>query len=115
MIWEEWQPSAEKAHEKALNAWKKKEAARLARVAKGKRSADGKEEPANPKPKLRMISDDADVFLKLAAALKIILGRSIDCAELPRAKTLLQAYLLEFQQVLQSQLASRICLQGNEL
>ncbi|TFY53003.1 hypothetical protein EVJ58_g9693 [Rhodofomes roseus] len=99
LIWDEWQPSAQKAHTKTRKAWKKKDNARKTRIAKGKRRADGEEEPPMPEPKLRMIANDADVFLKLAAALKIILGRSIDCAELPRAQQLLQEYLLEFQEI----------------
>ena len=46
-----------------------------------------------------MLRGDDDNFLKLAAALKIILGRSIQIAELPRAKMLLESYLGTFLKV----------------
>ena len=46
-----------------------------------------------------MLRGDDDNFLKLAASLKIILGRTIQTAELPRAKILLESYLGTFFQV----------------
>lgn len=50
-------------------------------------------------PKLRMHPDDADNFLKLAAALKIILGRSIQLTDIPRAENLLREYLIGYLSV----------------
>jgi hypothetical protein len=52
-----------------------------------------------------MLRGDDDNFLKLAAALKIILGRSICITELPRAKMLLESYLGTFYKVLYKNLA----------
>ncbi|KAG1809601.1 uncharacterized protein BJ212DRAFT_1484307 [Suillus subaureus] len=46
-----------------------------------------------------MHADDADNFLNLAAALKIILGWSISDADIPQAKELLNKYLLRFLEV----------------
>lgn len=46
-----------------------------------------------------MLKGDEDNFLKLAAALKIILGRSICLTELPRAQALLESYLATFLKV----------------
>ena len=46
-----------------------------------------------------MHPDDADNFLKLATSLKIILGRTIRIADLPRAETLLKDYLTGFLSV----------------
>ncbi|KAH9914437.1 hypothetical protein B0H21DRAFT_703670, partial [Amylocystis lapponica] len=96
LIWNEWQPLAAQAHEKKMENWKKNEKARLKRISMGKRRADDGNEPAAPKPKPRMHAQDADNFLLLASALKIILARSIDKADLPRARQLLQDYLLGF-------------------
>lgn len=57
--------------------------------------ADDRDPTMEPteKPKPRMHPDDANNFLKLAAALKIILGRTVQCADLPRAERLLKEYL----------------------
>lgn len=46
-----------------------------------------------------MHPDDAANFLKLATALKIILGRSIRTVDLPRAEKLLNEYLQGFLKV----------------
>ncbi|KAH9917859.1 hypothetical protein B0H21DRAFT_827671 [Amylocystis lapponica] len=99
LIWDEWQPLAEEAHKKKMKTWQKKEKARLRRIAMGKRRADDGDEPAAPKPKPRMHAQDADNFLSLASALKIILARSIDRADLPHARQLLQDYLLGFLKI----------------
>ncbi|KAH9948071.1 hypothetical protein B0H21DRAFT_690747, partial [Amylocystis lapponica] len=77
LIWDEWQPLAEEAHKKKMKTWQKKEKARLRRIAMGKRRADDGDEPAAPKPKPRMHAQDADNFLSLASALKIILAQCI--------------------------------------
>ena len=46
-----------------------------------------------------MQDGDDENFLKLAAALKILLGRTIHVAELPRARELLYDYLTTFLKV----------------
>ncbi len=79
--------------------WRKEEAKRLNRIEKGKRKADGKMEPPRPEPTRRMDPRDADNFLKLAAALKILLARSIALSELDRAQELLQGFLDGFHEV----------------
>ncbi|KAH9911971.1 hypothetical protein B0H21DRAFT_714183, partial [Amylocystis lapponica] len=99
LIWDEWQPSAQALYEKRLSKWTKAEKARVKRIAKGKRRADGTEEPAAPKPKVRMHSQDADNFLSLASALKILMARTIDRSDLPRARSLLQNYLHGFMKI----------------
>lgn len=43
-----------------------------------------------------MQQDDADNFLKLAAALKILLAHTIRDTDIPRAKELLYGYLRGF-------------------
>ncbi|KAH9947414.1 hypothetical protein B0H21DRAFT_692092, partial [Amylocystis lapponica] len=72
LIWDEWQPSAQALYEKRLSKWTKAEKARVKRIAKGKRRADGTEEPAAPKPKVRMHSQDADNFLSLACTVAYV-------------------------------------------
>ncbi|KAH9935850.1 hypothetical protein B0H21DRAFT_711539 [Amylocystis lapponica] len=89
-------PLAEEAHKKKMKTWQKKRKHASGVIAMGKRRADDGDEPAAPKPKPRMHAQDADNFLSLASALKIILARSIDRADLPRARQLLQDYLLGF-------------------
>ena len=42
---------------------------------------------------------DADNFLSLAAAMKILLARTIERSEIPRARELLQDYLHGFEEV----------------
>lgn len=44
-------------------------------------------------PKVRMHPDDANNFLKLAAALKILLARTVRLEDLGRAENLLREYL----------------------
>jgi hypothetical protein len=100
MVWDEWYPVAVADHLKKTANWDKNEQARLRRVGKGKQKAGGKDDRPIPSPApMRMQADDADIFLKLSAALKIIMARSIDVADLPRAKQLLQNYLLGFLRV----------------
>ena len=52
-----------------------------------------------PKPQRRINLKDADNFLKLASAMKILLSRSVTQEELERAKELLQEYLVGFLEV----------------
>ncbi|KZT04236.1 uncharacterized protein LAESUDRAFT_629493, partial [Laetiporus sulphureus 93-53] len=99
LIWQEWQPSAEKAYQKAVETWKKKEEARKRRIDKGKRRVDGTEEAPASKPKRRMHADDADNFLSFATALKLILARTVYQPELDRARVLLEEYLQGYQRV----------------
>ena len=75
-IWMEWGPKAYKEYLKELDQWQKKDEA-----TRG----------AEPRP--RMLDKDVDNFLKLATALKIILGRSVRPQDIPRAKELLLSYL----------------------
>ncbi|GBE84638.1 hypothetical protein SCP_0606170 [Sparassis crispa] len=99
LIWDEWQPSAEATYEKRMKKWQADDTARLRCISKGKRRADGTKEPRAPKPERRMHPEDADNFLSLAAALKVIMGRSVNVTELPRACKLLQDYLINFLKV----------------
>ncbi len=82
-----------------MDKWRKDEAKRLKRIEKGKRKADGTAEEPKPEPTRRMDRRDADNFLKLAAALKILLARSIALSELDRAQELLQGFLDGFHEV----------------
>ncbi|KAH9928238.1 hypothetical protein B0H21DRAFT_712161 [Amylocystis lapponica] len=99
LIWDEWQPGAQAFYDKKLAEWTKKDKQRIKRIAKGKRRADDTQEPATPKPQPRMHAQDADNFLSLASALKILMARSIAKADLPRARQLLQDYLLGFMKI----------------
>ncbi|EMD34886.1 hypothetical protein CERSUDRAFT_75776 [Gelatoporia subvermispora B] len=78
LVWEDSCKAADQEYQKRLASWHKSEEKRQHRIAKGKHRADGKPEPPEPKPQLRMHPQDADNFLSLAAALKILLARSID-------------------------------------
>lgn len=95
LICEEWYPKNTKQHEKENESWVKWEQARVRRVAAGKAAQNGKdkEPPACPKG-IPMHFNDAEIFLNLVAALKIILGCSINDANIPCAKELLNMYLL---------------------
>jgi hypothetical protein len=54
---------------------------------------------APKKPFRRMHKDEPRIFLRFAAALKILVGSSITREGLEKAKGLLQNYLLEFSRV----------------
>lgn len=95
LIWEEWGEAAEERHKRAEKRWK---TAEQKRKKDGLVDADKKTQP-KPKPKVRMHPRDADNFLNLAAAMKILLARSIDRADLPRARELLTEYLSGLQEV----------------
>jgi hypothetical protein len=87
--------------------WQKDERERLNRIDKGTtRTGDDKAAPEPVyddtvplEPEARMHPDDADNFLKLATALKIILARTIYIPDLDHAKTLLHEYLVTFLKV----------------
>ena len=100
MIWDEWSKAAEDEYARKLKQWEINEARRVKRIQRGKRLADGSTEKPAPKPtKPRMQPADADNFLSLAATLKVLLARSVDIDELPRAQELLQNYLRGFLKV----------------
>ena len=80
-----------------MKNWEKNEQARLRRLASG--LARNKDSTPAAKPQLRMLEGDETNFLKLAAALKIIMARSIRESDIPRAKELLYGYLLGFLKV----------------
>ena len=74
MVWDEWYPVAVADYLKKTENWDKNEQARLKRVTKGKQKAGGKDDKPIPKPvPMCMHADDADIFLKLSAALKIVM------------------------------------------
>ncbi len=98
MIWEEWLPVAQAEHAKKHAKWLKNEAARIKRINSGKAKASDSEPAPEPAPP-RMLEGDSDNFLKLAAALKIILAHSIRDDDIPRAKELLFGYLRTFLEV----------------
>ncbi len=97
-MWKEWQPLAQRDYEKKLKNWETNERKRVRRIEQGKAKPADKE-PAS-KPELRMHPDDAENFLKLAAALKIAFGRTVRVADLARARTLLFEYLEGYQEVI---------------
>lgn len=80
-----------------MEKWERGERARQRRRESGTNRA-GDDQPA-PLPKIRMHADDSDNFLKLAAALKVILARSIRTADLARARALLNEYLQGYLKV----------------
>ncbi|KAG1861529.1 hypothetical protein DFJ58DRAFT_839673 [Suillus subalutaceus] len=100
LVWEKWYPINMKQNQKEIESWEKQEQARIQRVASGKQAQNRKdnEPPTHPKD-MAMHADDADNFLNLAAALKIILGRSISDTDIPQAKELLNKYLLRFLEI----------------
>lgn len=77
--------------------WANNERKRKRRVANGNPKA-GDDEEADL-PVLRMNPKDADNFLKLATALKIMFGRSVRIVDLARAKVLLLEYLQGYLEV----------------
>jgi hypothetical protein len=79
-MWREWLPAAQAEFKSIYAKW-------LVSGTQDKR------------PLSRMQEGDAENFLKLAAALKIILGRTVRYDEIGRAKILLTAYLDGFQEV----------------
>ena len=71
----------------------------MKRAKSGKRTNGDTDEPPKPKPKCRMPEGDADNFLNLSAAMKILLARTITKSELPRARELLTDYWWRFLKV----------------
>ena len=80
-----------------MEKWRKEEEARIRKVASG--TATDAEKRPKLKPLIRMLDEDADNMLKLSAALKIILSRTIILSEQDRAKELLYDYLETFLKV----------------
>jgi hypothetical protein len=99
LIWDKWCPCAEGEVAKQNKNWQKKEDQRLQHLAAG--TAKPRDAKPSPKPNQtpRMLRGDDDNFLKLAAALKIILSHSICITELSCAKMLLESYLSTFYKV----------------
>ncbi|KAG2133009.1 hypothetical protein DEU56DRAFT_914034 [Suillus clintonianus] len=93
-LWQEWYPKANTTYDKALTSWENRERQRLICLTAGK-AKKGDDKPST-KPVPQMHPSAPDNFLKLAAALKIILGRSFRDADIPRAKELLRDYLMEY-------------------
>ncbi|KAI0038184.1 hypothetical protein FA95DRAFT_1505991 [Auriscalpium vulgare] len=93
-IWDEWYPAAVAENIKKREAWRKREDARIRRIASGK-ARDGDDVP-EPEPQQRMLHGDDDNFLKLAAFLKLVFGRTIWDTDIPHARELLQDYLYGF-------------------
>ena len=77
--------------------WDKEERARIRKVAAG--TTTESEKVPKKKPQIRMLDEDADNLLKLSAALKILLSRTIMEHDLDRVKDLLYDYLDTFQKV----------------
>ncbi|OCH83767.1 hypothetical protein OBBRIDRAFT_742729 [Obba rivulosa] len=98
LIWEEWGPASDKEYQEQLKKLKPSASTQSSsRSQHGKLNKKSKTSQDQPQP--RMHPQDADNFLTLAAALKIILARTIDVSELERAQDLLQAYLLKYREV----------------
>ncbi|KAG1816313.1 uncharacterized protein BJ212DRAFT_1480762 [Suillus subaureus] len=100
LVWEKWYPINMKQNQKEIESWEKWEQVRIRRVASGKQAQNRKDnEPPTHLKDMAMHADDADNFLNLAAALKIILGWSISDTDIPQAKELLNKYLLRFLEI----------------
>lgn len=78
LIWMEWQPEAEEEYNRAMLIWQQR----------------GAQE--DKRPVHRMPANDVQLFLWLAASLKIILGRSIREADFDRAKWEMDQFLKGF-------------------
>ncbi|TDL15548.1 hypothetical protein BD410DRAFT_732539 [Rickenella mellea] len=86
--------TAMKVYDAALEKWNASQAGgEPSHENAKKRKINEKPTPPKP-PSIRMQSDEASNFLRLATALKIILSSSIDEAQLDRAEALLEEYLL---------------------
>ncbi|KAI0038536.1 hypothetical protein FA95DRAFT_1505463 [Auriscalpium vulgare] len=97
-IWDEWYPAAVADNARKIAVWRKREDARIRRIASGK--AKQEDMTAEPKPRQRMLHGDDDNFLKLAAFLKVILGLAMENLDFSDdARELLQDYLFGFYEV----------------
>ncbi|KAL5535628.1 hypothetical protein ACEPAF_3722 [Sanghuangporus sanghuang] len=95
LIWKEWVPIDQQEFRSCTDRWEAQERQRLHRITNGTATEEDQTPKKRPPPP-RMHPDDSANFLKLAAALKIILGRSIRTADLSRAERLLKEYLCGF-------------------
>ncbi|KDQ49084.1 hypothetical protein JAAARDRAFT_201149 [Jaapia argillacea MUCL 33604] len=97
-------------YEKDLRNWQQREERHLeeAQKASGSNSAKKKKQPSHKEdpqpvppqqPLPRMHQDKPELFLQFAAAIKIILGWTIDEQAILRALQLLQEYLLQFHEI----------------
>lgn len=85
-IWNEWSNVADDEYKRKLATWEKNNKARRRRNEKrasGKANSEPKAKA--PRPKRCMHNQDADNFLLLAAAMKILLAQTVDVTDLPRA------------------------------
>ncbi|KAL5521122.1 hypothetical protein ACEPAG_9044 [Sanghuangporus baumii] len=98
LIWREWFPIDQEEFRKRHQRWETLEAQCLQRIANGTATTDDQMQKNRPQPQ-QMHENDTKNFLKLATALKIILGRSVKCADLTRAENLLKEYLQGFLQI----------------
>ncbi|KAJ7714113.1 hypothetical protein DFH07DRAFT_763144, partial [Mycena maculata] len=98
-IWDEWYPIAAADHEKSNLSWKKKETARLNRIANGTDTSADHDGPGCPPKSIRMHKNDPDLLLKFASSIKILLAGTIDVRALPRAQQFLEEYLAGFLEV----------------
>ncbi|KAJ7753057.1 hypothetical protein DFH07DRAFT_774194 [Mycena maculata] len=99
-IWDEWYPIAAADHEKSNLSWKKKETARLNRIANETDTSADHNGPGRPPKAIRMHKNDPDLLLKFASSIKILLAGTIDVRALPRAQQLLEEYLTGFLEII---------------
>ncbi|KAG0692848.1 hypothetical protein DFH29DRAFT_881990 [Suillus ampliporus] len=91
-------PKAQEAHNKKLDEWKARKAGASSMHTSKKRKVDA--EPKPPKdPHPHLHPDEPINLLRLSTALKIFCGSSISEDLLPRASTLFQDFLFEYQQL----------------
>ncbi|CAK5262381.1 unnamed protein product [Mycena citricolor] len=106
MVWDRFRSDAEKDHKKALDKYEEKmeEYRAKYRLWQRQNRATRGDPPEEPEyPVLRMQLGEEDNFLCFATALKIMIGSSIYREMIPRAKSLLEEYLLGFLQLYGSQ------------
>ena len=92
LVWESAYETAEREYQTSLASYP-------ARLEKAKQQKKAK---LPEEPKRRMNEKDADNFLKLAAAMKLLLTRTVEVEYLDRAKELLEDYLTTLLEVCSS-------------
>ncbi|KAJ6597441.1 hypothetical protein B0H10DRAFT_2087257 [Mycena sp. CBHHK59/15] len=95
IVWDHALPLADRDYEKASKAYEKKKAAWKNEM---QRRSDDEDAPPEPQPPARRMQQGEDTnFLCFATALKIMVGSAIRVnGGLPRARNLLEQYLLGF-------------------
>lgn len=98
IVWDHALPLADRDYEKASKAYEKKKAAWKKEM---QRRSDDEDAPPEPQPPARRMQQGEDTnFLCFATALKIMVGSAIRVnGGLPRARNLLEQYLLGFLKV----------------